>query len=118
MREIKFRGKRIDNDKWIIGDLISCPDGRYEIVSHEEIPLNFSALATAEISFEVDPETVGQFTGRKDINGSDLYPGDLIQTPDLKTCDVIHRIYWDKKTCGFKLWLEGYGAAGSLMQKL
>lgn len=24
MRESKFRGKRIDNDKWVYGDLIHC----------------------------------------------------------------------------------------------
>ncbi len=111
MREIKFRGKT-NTGGWMYGSLV------YSKNLQTAIYFEVGAGRVKHFNWVyVDPETVGQFTGRKDINGSDLYPGDLIQTPDSKTCDVIHRIYWNKKTCGFKLWFEGYGAAGSLMQK-
>lgn len=64
MREIKFRGKRLDNGKWIYGSLVIL-NGRCFIFNDE-------------CRAEVDPSTVGQYTGLKDKNGKEIYEGDIL----------------------------------------
>lgn len=72
MREILFRGKRIDNGEWVQG--YPC---RYGWIGKEKdyiIPDYASALYTAEI----DPETIGQYTGIVDKYGMKIFEGDIV----------------------------------------
>lgn len=69
MREIKFRGRRVDNGEWVEGSLIT------KITPKEVEPVFWTTLIHdgALTAVEVDPATVGQFTGLLDKNGREIY---------------------------------------------
>lgn len=69
MREIKFRGIRLDNGEWVYGDLLHCKGddaGRVFIKTDTGL-------------FEVDPNTVGQYTGKCDRQQHKVYEDDIVR---------------------------------------
>ena len=64
MREIIFRGKRIDTGKWVYGSLLQWKDGDATICANE------SENNNVLIKHDVNSDTVGQYTGLKDRNGT------------------------------------------------
>lgn len=71
MREIKFRGKRLDNGEWVDGFVLFSQDKSEAVIT--------ILTATESVCENVDPATVGQFTGFHDSNSKRIYDGDIVK---------------------------------------
>lgn len=80
MREILFRGKRTDTKEWVEG--IVFPQDNAIVIMLFQRPMD--GLLVGE---EVDPETVGQFTGLTDKHGIKIFEGDIVRYND-----TIHKV--------------------------
>lgn len=109
MRGILFRGKRIDNGKWIYGDLIHAAENCMICGKHGNL--------------YVDPETVSEFTGLYNKNSKRVFEGDIVRIlytdwlskseDDPRTLDEYLRdiektgtIIWDSQNCCFCVRIE------------
>ncbi len=86
----KFRGYDAAGNKgWVYGDL----------VHNKRIDLTDRVMVGG---YEVVPESVGLWTGKKDSNGKDIFVGDIIRD----ALDLVNEVIWDDDAAGIYLYYK------------
>ena len=76
-RQIKFRGKTINEGEWVYGDL------EYNRAKNIARIHTYDEKGEYLMQHLVEPESVGQFSGLLDKNDSPIYEGDIVEAYDL-----------------------------------
>ena len=104
MREIKFRGYNRKNNVWLYGFYLQNRG------AHFVCPDEF-ATGKSWDDYEIDPDTLGQYTGLKDRNGREIYEGDVV---DLRPYySQLHRIEY---SCGQWICVDAGGGWIALIE--
>lgn len=95
-RVIKFKGKRLDNGEWCCGYYTYCNDTHTIHWTNED---------DAPWWADVDPLTIGQFSGLHDRVGNEIFEGDIIEY--CSGCDSFGSV-WQTVIIEFRTVEGGY----------
>lgn len=77
MREILFRGQRVDNGEWVYGTPFFVQEENFVSIITNCQTLNFKDATYT--GYSVKPESIGQFVGRFDKNENKIFKGDKVK---------------------------------------
>lgn len=98
MREILFRGKRLDNGEWVEGYYIQ----KQNPFTEDGLPIRHLIFDVYPFCQKVDPDTIGQYTGLEDMNGTKIFEGDIVLSDDLVYGEGgLFQIQWNENWHGW-----------------
>lgn len=121
MREILFRGKRVDNGEWVEGYF--CKK-YFQELPHDRCVIQYKTKYDPKMwksnymAAEVIPESITEFTGLTDKNGTKIFEGDIIKG----FWNTVFVVYWDdcylqfraRKSDGHEREIDYYGESKDL----
>lgn len=105
MREILFRGKDMDTKEWCYGGYVRkflFKNTKNEKIRHYIFD---GENPGAIITHEVNPETVGQYTGLNNYGENKVFEGDIVQ--DKGNSDIVGVVLWNEENAKFVIDCEG-----------
>ena len=103
MREIRFRGRDVYTGEWVFGNYCKAEFLNGEGFEHFIIEVGENGRTS-----KIEPDTVGQYIGLRDMNGRPAYEGDITEGPDERHWVI----YWSPGgfgTCRVKEFANGNG---------
>lgn len=91
---IKFKAKRLDGKGWVCGYFYEENGNTYIIENRQK-----ESKLNRNLTYQVDPSTVCQYTGLKDCEGNELYEHDVIKNYPFIASEIV----WFEELSGYYL---------------